>query len=307
MCYPKPGPRCSNHASIKLKSARDAVSTSPTEQNRQLLSEAENAYALTPAGINKLRSSGMNEVDKGNMEYGVSLIKQADANESKRERLIEASTLLAKLEGLQSHYKYRSLAESELSPEVVAHLATDGTVEDRGFIATHPSTPADTLTQLSVDEVEHVRFHVAHNPLTPAETLSRLSGDTDSGVRQNVARNPSTTESVLSRLAQDDDNRVRFVVAQNPKTSAKALSLLMDDVDREVAAKVLKNPNVPSEVLFRVAKSDEPGFAAHARELLWRDRPDAIADHLNASRDVEGIKQLRREHPSQLESMLGWN
>lgn len=51
MCYAKPGPRCSRHASINLEKAKASGDTAKIEKAMQ-------EYNLTPAGIKDLKKSG---------------------------------------------------------------------------------------------------------------------------------------------------------------------------------------------------------------------------------------------------------
>lgn len=51
MCYAKPGPRCSRHASINLEKAKASGDT-------KKIAKATEEYNLTPAGIKELKKSG---------------------------------------------------------------------------------------------------------------------------------------------------------------------------------------------------------------------------------------------------------
>ena len=67
-----------------------------------------------------------------------------------------------------------------------SQIATDMGLEERRRVATNPSTPAETLKVLAMDENEWVRGEVAFNPSTPVETLKVLATDKDDDVRQSA-------------------------------------------------------------------------------------------------------------------------
>jgi hypothetical protein len=55
MCYPKPGPRCSNHARKKLVLAQTAERENRTLETREALETAEEEFFMTPAGLRELQ------------------------------------------------------------------------------------------------------------------------------------------------------------------------------------------------------------------------------------------------------------
>ena len=55
MCYKKPGPRCSAHASALLRAAKEAYEESKTQDNYNVLREASHQFNMTPRGQDGLR------------------------------------------------------------------------------------------------------------------------------------------------------------------------------------------------------------------------------------------------------------
>lgn len=256
MCYAKPGPRCSEHASEKLKHARTAQLSSPSKRNAAALAAAEAEYALTPAGIHALRASGLNEVEGGNIEHGVALMKQADTNEGERERLIAAARVVGSIKKMD--YLERSVLAAEIATpvEVLEHLAHDRDHRIREDVAANTSTSATALTSLTEDADEWVRHSAMMNPSTPVEVLSKAAKDEEryAELRWALASNPATPPAVLSRLAKDEDSNVRMNVAANPSTRASTLSRLAKDEEHEARLNAASNPSTPLERLERIAR-----------------------------------------------------
>lgn len=57
MCYPKPGPRCSNHVGKELLNARDTYHWRNEEESHQAYREKVKEYLATPAGIKILEDA----------------------------------------------------------------------------------------------------------------------------------------------------------------------------------------------------------------------------------------------------------
>jgi len=88
MCYAKPGPRCSNHATKALDKAAAAYAADKSDKNLEALAQARDDYNLTPKGINTLRKSGLKLIGSGSTADGVAAVQQADAFEDERSDLI---------------------------------------------------------------------------------------------------------------------------------------------------------------------------------------------------------------------------
>lgn len=88
MCYAKPGPRCSNHATKALDKAVAAYAADNSDRNLEALTQARHDYNLTPKGINSLRKSGIALIGKGATADGVAAVRQADEYADERSDLI---------------------------------------------------------------------------------------------------------------------------------------------------------------------------------------------------------------------------
>lgn len=58
MCYPKPGPRCSNHTRAKMNKAAKVLKEEMSYEAMAAYKEAEDAWLSSPAGIKHLRARG---------------------------------------------------------------------------------------------------------------------------------------------------------------------------------------------------------------------------------------------------------
>ena len=87
MCYAKPGPRCSNHATLALTQAKKDYAKNSSEENRQALETAQHNYNTTPKGVKELRDVARAESDP---ETAVELSRKADKYEAEREARLVA-------------------------------------------------------------------------------------------------------------------------------------------------------------------------------------------------------------------------
>lgn len=62
MCYAKPGPRCSYHATQRLHSAKEVYKSHPSEKNKAKVRAATVEYLMSPRGIAQLHASGEHEL-----------------------------------------------------------------------------------------------------------------------------------------------------------------------------------------------------------------------------------------------------
>jgi hypothetical protein len=88
MCYTKPGPRCSNHATKTLAKAQAAYAADNSDSNGEALAQARHDYNLTPKGVKELRDEGIKQITNGNTNDGIAAVRQADAYDTERTRLI---------------------------------------------------------------------------------------------------------------------------------------------------------------------------------------------------------------------------
>lgn len=64
MCYAKPGPRCSSHATAILEKAEAAYRADPSEKNHKEYTLALEEYKTSPVGIKNLKNSGQEDAAK---------------------------------------------------------------------------------------------------------------------------------------------------------------------------------------------------------------------------------------------------
>jgi len=67
--------------------------------------------------------------------------------------------------------------DTTFPPEVLAHLAGDGSVNIRRLVAKHHNTPPEVLARLAEDADVNVRLNIAGNKHVSQETLACLAGD----------------------------------------------------------------------------------------------------------------------------------
>jgi len=102
-----------------------------------------------------------------------------------------------------------------LHPEIpVVTLEKAASGPNRVAVACNVKTPAYLLDQLAMDTDDNVRRGVASNPSTPANTLAELSRNNSSGYI--VAGNPVAPAELLEAIINSTDDG-RRVAAANPK------------------------------------------------------------------------------------------
>jgi hypothetical protein len=116
-------------------------------------------------------------------------------------------------------------------------------------IASATKSP-EVLARLALDASVDVREAVADNLRTATDTLNSLSKDSTAAVRMAVAENPNVSEANLATLATDAVNYVRWGVAHNEKTSSTILQLIITDPDSYVSDEAKKNPNAPKRGIW---------------------------------------------------------
>lgn len=87
MCYPKPGPRCSNHAKKAYNKAQVDYKKDNTPENKEALVKATRDFMTTPAGIKTLERLAERENDKENKQR---LTSQAQKAREARKKAIDA-------------------------------------------------------------------------------------------------------------------------------------------------------------------------------------------------------------------------
>jgi hypothetical protein len=179
----------------------------------------------------------------------------------------------------------------------------------RENVAGNPSTPADVLRALAVDNWSGVRVAVAGNPATPLSLrvtlLEQLAKENDGDVRKAIADNPSTPVALLEQLAKDAHILVRKSVARNPSAPIALLEQLAKHADSDVRESVAGNPSTPADVLralavdnwsdVRAAVAGNPAVPADVLEALLLDPGGNLDLAPGALEDEASLKQLRAE------------
>ena len=186
----------------------------------------------------------------------------------------------------------RTLARhSQLRPELLYYLASDGDAEVRAAVAANEATPVQADLILARDGDEKVRIDLARKiaRLTPG-----LSAEQHDRLRE-------MTYEVLGILVRDQVPRVRQVIAEVLKDVADAPPAVIRSLARDseivVAEPVLQfSPVLTDEDLLEIIRSSPiPGaLAAIARRARV---PADVADAIGASPDAAAIAALL-ENPS---------
>lgn len=228
MCYAKPGPRCVGHtrplkdaAYEKLLRAREVNDAHPSEQNARAIEIAndkfqtayrhyEEARAVSPERIKSLRSDAADALRTGDTEKGVSLYKEADEAEQKREDMIRQSKEANAPKPIETH-QADGTVRTEWSFEEVASLS-------------HSSSDPEVLRSISwwatANGFTYLRTPLANNTHTPPDTLAILAAEGDAYTAAVLAQNPSTPENVMLHLARNKDTALR--VLNSPVASEAA-------------------------------------------------------------------------------------
>jgi hypothetical protein len=286
MCYAKPGPRCSNHATKALTKARAAYKSDPTEENRANLDTAVSDYEITPAGIKEIRDEAMEKLTHGDIEGGVALTKTADANQEKRELLKDlakrqtpfSSFVNKVLDGIR-----QKIAKSGLKAKLDRYVATGG-------------TKAEKLSQLASSDDQQTRCFVASNPNTPADALRALAQDKDRDIRVFTATNSNTPHDVLIALAHDEHDFVISAAAGNANTPRPTLVELSNHESDYVQQGLASNASTPKEILEGYAHSGDaqtraclaanPSVSFKTKEQLTQDKDAGVRIVLATSKNT---------------------
>lgn len=154
-----------------------------------------------------------------------------------------------------------SCHKSPLAKHEITHFVSElETTEATIKIAANPSTPPQTLEQLSINHISGVRAIIAGNPSTWTETLARLAKDTDDQVREAVANNPHISFDILEHLVGDVNTKISKGAIRT--TLLRALFLNWSNFsDRHSVKDCLKilhtialNPNTPATTLEQINK-----------------------------------------------------
>lgn len=163
-------------------------------------------------------------------------------------RAVIVDRLLAMGQGVSGnpHDALHDLArDRQTPPHALERLAREGSASLRGFVASNPSTPLDTLHLLTEDPEERVR-NAAESALThrgdhnratyqALAYLRRSPHDTDYALLL-AALDPLPT-AIAEVLARHAHPLVRLAIADHPHTPHEQLEALRRDTDRRVATR----------------------------------------------------------------------
>lgn len=305
MCYPKPGPRCSNHALINLNKATNALNYNPNDPVlRKEREEALTVYYTTPAGIKKLRVEGKNLLaDVAEQKRKAQIAALLPRMENKTKDTPEQAQLRADAYGNDDDARIKASEHPNLPADVLTGLVEDSHWVVRYNVAQHPNTTPETLLHLARVDAELFADGLAYNPNTPTEALTLVfpfakgkvhtqgalaTNPNTSGevlnhltrtrkVRSRVADNPNTPPATLTRLAKDDFDDVRGAVAQNPSTPIKTLNVLADDGSRWIRGHVASNTAAPVSLLLALTTDEDKQVSEQAhRNILSRSKPELV-------------------------------
>lgn len=177
MCYPKPGPRCSNHARIAFSKARYALKeTFPrTDEVKLQFVEAELQFHMTPAGMRELERLIREKVPHTQDSRFDPAERLAYCKEARKQALAD---LKAKDKGDLPHpnkYNYDLLTQAEQTVFQKASVSRNGwaTKEDQtervNQYLEYSSSWVDTLTP---EEIQAARWMTSAGSIEFAEYVS---------------------------------------------------------------------------------------------------------------------------------------
>lgn len=140
-------------------------------------------------------------------------------------------------------------------------------------LAQDPSTPIETLIELSEDNDWRVRSAVAENPSTPEELLRKLAYDPDEAIRSHVARNSVIPRDIMELLLADESEYVRDFLGQNVALPVDIMERLANDPHWRPRSGVAENQNAPVYLLNMLEQDPDERVADFARQNLSRQFP----------------------------------
>jgi uncharacterized protein (DUF2336 family) len=193
--------------------------------------------------------------------------------------------ILGILEGADPRARAWLGTRTDVAPEVLYFLASEGESEARRAVAANPATPAHANRRLADDTDDDVRAELARKigrllPSLPAQASERAR---------------ALTLEALDRLARDQLSRVRQILAEEIKSldcvPKDVIRRLARDVEK-VAAPILEfSPLLSDADLIEILTNAHANYALKAiaaRRPLSADVSDAVA----AARDVPAIAIL---------------
>lgn len=175
----------------------------------------------------------------------------------------------------------QAAADTETEPGRLVVLSFSAHTDARINVALNPSTPAETLNDMTHDPNPDVRRTVASSDkLTPESVESFCTDEEFKFVVRTALRNPNISASVRARFVGHDNWMLREGVAWNTSTTDEEFELLAKDEDPAVVFGVVRNPSTPRHVLkliesradvddsfLRERLSHHPNYAPHTNQL----------------------------------------
>lgn len=178
MCYPLPGPRCSNHARLALVKAKADYAETPNADNKEALDKAIKDYALTPEGIRKLREQGKDkEADSAERQRDLKIARWKDEELAKK--ALNANTDPADIHDIavNSHYhgKIAALYNPNASLETLQHVVDNETEDDfRLAIARHPKATPEMIAWAGDHHAHYVQAAVLDSENVSLDTVKDI-------------------------------------------------------------------------------------------------------------------------------------
>jgi hypothetical protein len=200
MCYPKPGPRCSGSAAMRLAAAKQAVKNSEAHEHenylklREVLKKAQEEFDSTPAGLAILKDSQAHgdRSDLTSMRYEL-------AKQRRELQLAEMKEL-----GLQNKPHEHGTDTQHVSVNPAEFLADDVVRNNKAQVV-----DVDKLHELSDSWVQGL----------DAEELRQLYWMTDRGAME---ANTFIAGHTQHRMTSDEDIQQRMVVVDSALSKYEA-------------------------------------------------------------------------------------
>lgn len=116
MCYPKPGPRCSHHATAALEGAGQAFKENPSLETRDLLEQAQEDFFKTPKGFEELEKLIKFGGDRDYFTHKLAAYRQerTEAIAALKSKQSSEAALTLSCEG-ETIYDWRNMPKAEAS------------------------------------------------------------------------------------------------------------------------------------------------------------------------------------------------
>lgn len=203
--------------------------------------------------------------------------------------------------------RWHVVVRPETSPEMLAALADDPSVEVRAAVAGHRSspvavleryaserrssaavasnaaTPPSALLHLIDDPAPATRAAIAARSDMPAETLVAFATDPSPDVRSGLAGNSALPMEAQRTLAHDEGLWVRSALAGNPSLTDDIVAILARDPEDLIRSTVAERENCPPAILEMLATDEEQ----YVRDSVCRN--ESATDEMRAAAALLGV------------------